>query len=213
MKFNSRVLQWAMAIALGVSQPSIGAQPNGYKTFQTEQGFHVSVPKGWKVYSANQLQHHGSNVKELTKQFSEQAPASSIIFAAETYDKTGARIAYASLMVYGFLPTTQYEVRQRTTELIALVTADLSDEFQKLVARGLMTEFRIVDARRVELDELSAIQVDYQRTTSMGDKSMVRLLKVYDGERSFTLTFSYREDVAFSMTAVRQAVIASFRKR
>ena len=210
----SQLLQFYLtAIALVCSQLSQGGELVGYTIHQTKQGIQISVPNNWRVYSSEQLQRHYSKAKEFSKQSSDHALASTLIFAAEASDRNGQRVAYASLIAYDYIPVTQYDVRQQTTELIAQVKADIYNELQPLIQKGVITEFKIIKARKVENNDLAAIEVEYQRTTKLVDKSRVRLYRFYDEERSFTFTFSHREDAAFSMIQVGNTMIASLRRR
>jgi hypothetical protein len=200
---------YVIAIALVVSQQSIGGESVGYMTYQTEQGIQLSVPKSWRVFSLDQRHRLDSSTEKLIG----QPLDGSLAFSAETYDKTGARIAFTSLRFYPAETITQYEVRQQTSAVVAMVKAYYSDNLETQRSRGNITEYNLSSVRSVELGNHSAIEIDYTRTTFNGDRSTVRLLKIFDGERSFTFTFSYREDAAFSMIPIREAVTASLRRK
>ncbi len=129
-------------------------------------------------------------------------------FAANLYYETYP-IALMNVKHYPDIDMTQEELRALSaTELDAL-----SDVLRRDIGRTFLTVFSW-RFERIEINGTAALVYGYERTgvSNRDDRFVVRMVRVLDGPRSFTLTISYARSREFLLEPLTDYVIRSIQR-
>mgnify|MGYP001560524752 FL=1 len=135
-------------------------------------------------------------------------------FIAELYNDNNQRLGALHLRYFPDAPYTQAQVRTfSATDIAALDRA--TRESLENASRAMNTKILSWEAARIKtINGIAALVMGYSRLTpTFGEGAFrVRLVRVYAGPRSYTLTISYLENSALLMTPITDYIIASLRQ-
>lgn len=188
----------------------------GIVKIELPKGVSIELPSDWVVMSKNQV----ARLNEITRQQYSRLdltnilfPLSEFPFAANYYYDNKIVTGMVNIRYYPYLDITQDDSRRcDDSELKAL-----DSEIFRSIKRDmdLTNDTFLVSwegTRKISINNATVFLSEYRRNaqTSKG-YFRVRLVRVFNGDKSFTLTVSYHESVAFLMQPMTDRIINSLR--
>ena len=171
----------------------------------------IELPKNWVVISKDQRITLDTMVESGLDLAGVDQENSEIHFAANYY-KNGKTVGIINSRYYSDLELTQNDARQATVQDINELDAALKENIVKSMKAFGMSVLSWEGTKRSAINGITAFVTEYHRKALKGTGAFrVRLIRVFAGNRSFTLTVSYSEDEAFFLKTITDRVISSLR--
>ena len=189
-----------------LSSPSVFADSN-YKTVNLPKGVSIDVPINWHVISNNQRITLDAYVETLFEQ-----PDSEFPFAANYYNDNGEVNALLNLRYYPWIEITQNEVINATSDEIKYLDSVLHEDISLAMKAvdGKILSWH--GTKKQYINGVITLLTEYRRYSgiSMRD-ARVRLVRVINGNKSFTLTVSYNDTLqsSFMLEGITNRIIES----
>lgn len=187
---------------------------DNFVTINLPQLVSVELPKNWTVLSNNQRITLDTAIQSKRELAGAIDPRSDLGFAASYYDDYGKTAAIFNIRYYPSIDVTQSDSREAsrsdTKELDEALKAEMIPAMQQFEIQMLSwigTEKQIING-------IVAFVTEYRRESMRQRQALpfrVRLVRVLNGSRSFTITVSYREDQEFLLRPICDRVIQSIR--
>lgn len=188
-------------------------QANAFQSVNLPRGVVIELPSNFVVISENKrMTLHAYSEAMSQRVFSGDRVATEFPFAANLYTDDGQAIALVNVRYYPKLDFAQSDVQGEAREIARALDPELKRSLQ-LVAREVpfkITAWHGTEARII--NGLTTFLTTYERT-SIKDNSyfLVRLVRIFAGEQSHTLTVSYRRDHEFMLRPISDHIINSLR--
>jgi len=198
-----------LAIHMLLASSTAGASSN-FVQIGLPNNVSIEIPRNWIVLSANQRITLDSAVESRLDLSGLKIDASTLPFAANLYDDSGATIGMVNIRFYPGIDLSQADV-------IASTTNDVI-ELDKVLKRQALasvkgTGIRVTSWNGTKLSEINGITVfvtEYTRTARDGvNQFIVRLVRVFASDQSFTLTVSYKDSVEVLVGPITDRIIGS----
>jgi hypothetical protein len=175
-------------------------------------GVSFEVPKNWVVLSGNQRVTLDSSVESFLDLSGASNPASELPFAANLLSDGNATIAMLNVRFYPRMNMSQTDVDTLTPDDISQLDQLGKEETRKSLQMQKLemqswggTNLQVVGGQK-------AFVVEYQRKAqTANDNFVVRLVRFFRGERSFTVTVSYRASLAKLLRPITDRIIKSIK--
>jgi hypothetical protein len=161
-------------------------------------GVSVEIPRNWQVTTNDERITLDTTVESQLDLSNLPRAASDLVFVAGYFDDVGDK-AKISVRYYPNMKVTQSTVRQASPEEIR----ELFDNAQKQIIYEAFkasgdTILHWGGTRKQVFAERIAIVTEYRRAPISGEQGSfnVRIIRILDGSRTFTLTVSYNESYA-----------------
>lgn len=206
-----RALQALRTIALALLAWTIGADAaTNYVPIALPHGVRMELPRNWEVLSGNQRITLDSSVEGRYKSTDLFDASSDLNFGANFYDEAGKAAAIVNVRYYPELTLKQADARRATAadvrELDATVKSSLAQAGQS-AGYSLLKWFGT--SPRV-LHGAVAFITEYERSSINNNGVFrVRLIRVFNGQASFTATVSYRVSQEYLLRPICDRIIAS----
>lgn len=182
-------------------------------TVNLPKGVTVSIPSNWVRFTKPSRENLNNMVIDSLGRYGLTYTPSDLSFAANLYNSEGVVVAMFNIRYYPNQTVTQKEI-------INLSSIELS-EYNKLlkseIEEGAVEMKRPVPTwagtKRIMVHEYSALLSEYRRPSPIGGIFNVKLQRVMDADKSFTITVSYREDAGIDVKNVANDILKSLRKR
>ena len=191
---------------------SVSAAGN-YLPVRLPKGITVELPINWTVLSNNQRINIASWAQAKLESGGLIVASSDLAFASNYYDDQNKTAAMFNIRYYPDLNIAQSDSR-------ASSSADIKELDKALRDAVLSTQrsdigFRLlswIGTTKQNINGIVVFVTEYRRSSMAGDSPFrVRLVRVFNSERSFTITISYREDQEFFLRPICNRVINSIR--
>jgi hypothetical protein len=188
-----------------------GEKPrSNFVQLRLPKGVTVELPKNWIALSDNQRVTLSSVAEAKQDLAGITRPESSLPFAANFYDDARNVAAMFNIQFYPKMELTQDDVRGLSDDEIA----EIDSEFRKQAQR--MKGFRLLEWKGTErrsVNGIAAFVVEYRRVGARAGTSFcVRLVRVLNARRSFTVTVSCREDAELLLRPICDRIMKSIRQ-
>lgn len=191
--------------------PPASSESN-YLTVTLPRGVAIELPRNWLVLSDNTritLDAYVEAIGESTGRGRDEFP-SALPFAANLYNDRGHTIGIVNLRYYPSVETTQRDVRGLSEADIEALDSVLRAEDLRLPSKLVSWDGTVPR----EINGLVTLVTRYRRESVLGSGTFqVRLVRVLNGSKSFTLTVSYREAEKLFLEHITDRIIASLRQR
>lgn len=172
----------------------------------------VELPRNWVVLSSNLRITLDSAVQAKQERRGYFDASSDLAFAANFYDDAARTAGIFNIRYYPEMTVSQAEARAASATDVRELDEVLHRELKTgMATAGLIliqwngTVKRLVNGKTVFI-------TDYRRASlSRGTLFRVRLVRVFNADKSFTITVSYREDLEFLLEPICDRVISSLR--
>ena len=186
--------------------PSVFADSN-YKTVNLPKGVSVDVPINWQVISNNQRITLDAYVETLYEPLDSDFP-----FAANYYNDNGKVDALLNIRYYPWIEITQKEVISTTSDEVEFLDSVLHENISlsmKAVDGKILSWH---GTKKEYINGVMTLLTEYRRYSGFSmSEARVRLVRVINGNKSFTLTVSYNDTLqsSFMLEGITNRIIES----
>ena len=189
-----------------LNSPSVFADSN-YKTVNLPKGVSIDLPTNWQVISDNQRITLDAYVETLYEPIDSDFP-----FAANYYNDYGEVDALLNLRYYPWIEITQEDVMNATSDEVKYLDSVL---YENISLSMKAVDGKILSwhgTKKQYINGVMTLLTEYRRYSglSMTD-ARVRLVRVINGNKSFTLTVSYDDTIqsSFMLKGITNRIIES----
>jgi hypothetical protein len=167
---------------------------NTFVPIELPHGVHIELPANWTALSDNKRTTLSAYTQARVERLNSKEPDVEMPFAASLYDDAGLVAATMNIRYYPALPLSQSDASRLTAQDVT----GLDQNLQKTVIPGAESSGQRVLAwhgtKRATINSVVAFLSEYRVSAVKGGPFIVRLVRVFNTENSFTLILSYRED-------------------
>lgn len=197
-------------LLLGFSLTAIGS--GNFATVSLPKGVSIELPKNWVVLSNNQLVTLDTSVESRLDLSGVQQQASLLPFAANCLDDRGNTIGILNIRYYPQLDVTQADAQSFTEQDLIELDNTLRDNATKEMKIFGMSLVAWKGTIKENINGIIAFITEYYRASAnKPGEFRVRLIRVFAGDRSFTLTVSYLQTAADILQPTTDRIIGSLR--
>ena len=189
-----------------LSSYSVKAESN-YRTVNLPKGVSIDVPINWQVMSNNQRITLDAYVETLYEPLDSDFP-----FAANYFNEYGKVDALLNIRYYPWIEITQKEVISATSDEVEYLDSVLHE--------NILLSMKAVDGKILSwhgtkkeyINGVMTLLTEYRRYSGISTSdARVRLVRVINGTKSFTLTVSYNDTLqsSFLMEGITNRIIES----
>jgi hypothetical protein len=207
----SNLLILLVLIAWFTCTPIILAADN-FVTVRLPHGVQIEIPRNWQILSANQRITLDTAVQSRTERAGLFYASSDLNFAVNCYDDAGKTAAQLNFRYYPEFDITQAEVRTASQSDIREMDSALRDSARQTSKIHGVSILAWNGTKRQTINGATAFVTEYKRSPIKGNGNfIVRLVRIFNGGKSFTLTVSYRENQEYFMKPICDRIISSLR--
>ena len=190
-----------------------GKPSSNFVRLPLPKGVTVELPKNWVALSDNQLVTLDTVSEAKQDLAGITRPESSLPFAANYYDDARNVAAMFNVRFYPEMEWTQDFVRGISTDEVAELDAESRKQTEAQQHTNNMRLLEWKGTKRRSINGITAFAVEYRRAgTRAGTSFCVRLVRVFNAGKSFTVTVSYREDAELLLRPICDRIIESIRQ-
>jgi len=211
MTNRKRISLWLFGISLLAYVGVVGATGN-FVSIHLPKHVSIELPRNWTAISNNQRITLDTLVQSKRELAGASDPSSDLNFAANYYDDSGTTAAIFNIRYYPDIDVTQADSRAASKSDTAELDGALKAEMIPAMQQFGMTVLSWMGTKKQSINGIVAFITEYRRASlRQGSPFRVRLVRVLNGGRSFTVTISYREDQKFFLRPICDRVIQSLR--
>ena len=205
--FRSTLVSLALCFVLS---PTVQAA-NNFVPIRLPHGVRIELPKNWEAVSKNQRITLESTVQSRQQLAGLPFNASSDLnFAANYFDDRGKTAGIMNIRYYPNLELSQADARSFGRSDINDLDSAIRESIMKA---GPITGYSVLvwngTTERV-INGTTTFITEYKRSPIKNNGNFkVRLVRILNGEKSFTLTVSYREDQEYHLRPICDRIISS----
>ena len=174
------------------------------------EGISIEIPKNWRVLSGNQKITLDSAVESVLDLAGIEEEGSELPFAANHYDDQGNAIGILNIRYYPQLELTQTNAQAATNNDISELDAALKENMIKTLKKSGITVTSWNGTQKTSINGITAFLTEYHRKALRGEgEYKVKLVRVFSGNKSFTLTVSYHVTTDFLLRPITERIINS----
>lgn len=211
---GSSLATWPATLPMWLALGTAHAAPAPMAVLRLNHGLVLSVPRDWQAFSGGQRMTLYSDPHTTFDDVGMRTFENDDSFVANHYVDGDQFDAHLEVHYLTDSPYSQHQsVQARTTELRAL------DQMlhRAMLAATRDTSMKVVQWRGTVKRNVSGLTMfvsDFVRgPLPEGGNVVVRYVRVFKLDRSFTVEISYRDDVEAQMWAVSERIIGSIRSR
>ena len=205
-KWSSLIISFVALLLLSSAQAT-----DNFVSIKLPKGVSIELPKNWVVISKDQRITLDTMVESGLDLAGIEQENSDLPFAANYY-KNGKTVGIINNRYYSNLELTQYDAQQATNQDIKELDAALKENMVKSMSAFGMSILSWEGTKKTTINGITAFVTEYHRKALKGTGAFrVRLVRVFAGKRSFTLTVSYSENEAFFLKTITDRVISSLK--
>jgi len=193
-----------------IALPDISKATDPWTLLRLSNGLSFELPRNWVVLS-------GSQRITLDAAAVAMAPidiTTSLPFAANLYDESGRTIAIMNVRIYPEMDISQSEVSSLSVAEVAEFDSILKQEMIPGMAANGLTVTEWLGTKLLRVGEFATLVTEYKRVAVRGDGIfVVRLFRVFDESRSFTLTVSYLQSGEVFLRPITDYISRSVERR
>lgn len=201
---------FGIAIWIALLPPGIAA--NNFIPIRLPHGVQIELPKNWEALSKNQRITLDSAVQSRNERAGIFDASSDLNFGANYYDEAGKTAAIMNVRYYPDMDVSQAEARAAGVADIRELDAVLRDSMMKA---GQASGFSVLvwnGTSKQVINGVTAFVTEYKRSPLNNNGNFkVRLVRVFNGGKSFTMTVSYRENQEYLLRPICDRIISSLR--
>lgn len=181
-----------------------------FVTISLPHNLEIDIPRNWEILSKNNRITIDSAVESRIDLSRNASEPSALNFAANYIEDGGKTAAIINVRFYPAMDVTQNDADSATVEDVNALDAELREGMTKA---GEINGFTILQWRGTSKEQINgttAFVTEYKRSAIRGNGDFViRLVRVFNGSGSFTLTVSYRDRDGFLLRPICDRIIAS----
>lgn len=185
---------------------------NNFVTVRLPHGVQIEIPRNWQVLSANKRITLDTVVQSRNESAGLFYASSDLNFAANCYDDAGKTTAVINIRYYPDFTITQAEARATTQADIRELDATLRESARQTSKNYGVSILAWHGTKKQLINGTTAFVTEYKRSPiKRNGIFLVRLVRILNAGKSFTLTVSYRIDQEYFMKPICDHIISSLR--
>lgn len=211
-KCSNRLNRYFLGIAVYIALLPAALAANNFVPIRLPHGVKIELPRNWEALSNNTR-----ITLDLATQSRLEAAlffdaSSDLNFAANYYDDAGKAAAIVNVRYYPNLQLSQGDARAAGKPDIL----ELDSELRELIVKsGQINGVSVLSwngTRKQVINGATAFVTEYKRSPIKNNGNFkVRLVRVFNDKKSFTLTISYRENEEYLLRPICDRIISSLR--
>lgn len=201
----------SIAALVFFSSPNTTYAYGNFVSIRLPKGVTVELPRNWAVLSNNRRITLDSWVQAKTEANGVANASSELAFAANYYDEQNSTAGMFNIRYYPNLDVSQPDARAAGAADIK----ELDSALRQNIVPGIeMSGSRLLawlGTTKQSINGTSAFITEYRRSSLQGGGFRARLIRIFNGQKSFTITISYREDQEFFLRTICDRIINSIR--
>ena len=188
------------------------AYATNFVKIKLPKGVSIELPRNWIVFSKNRritldtMVESGLDLAGIEHQLNSDIP-----FAANYYTN-GQTVGIINIRYYLDTELTQSAAQSATSQDVKELDAALRESIVKSTKAFGMAVLSWEGTKKTTINGITAFVTEYHRKSLKSTKEFrVRLVRVFAGKRTFTLTVSYREDESFFLKTITDRIISSLK--
>jgi hypothetical protein len=200
-----------VAVAFIPASATAAATQN-FVTVTLPKGVSIELPRNWVVLSNNQQITLDTSVESRLDLSGINKLPSELAFAANLYDDRGRTLAILNIRYYPELGLSQADARRVTSQDLKELDSELKQNITKAVQSLGMSITSWNGTTKAEINGITVFVTEYRRASFRGSGNFrVRLVRVFAGNESFTLTVSYLESASMLLQPITDRIIRSMK--
>lgn len=196
-----------MALAANIT---IAHATDNFARVSLPKGVSIELPKNWVVLSGNQRITLDSAVESGLDLSGIEQEVSELPFAANYYDDKGNTLGILNIRYYPQLDFTQADAQAANAQDVKDLDAALKENMISSMKAFNMKVASWAGTEKTFINGITVFLTEYRRQALKGSGEFrVRLVRVLAGDKSFTLTVSYREAASFLLKPITDRIINS----
>ncbi len=213
MKFaGNRFGYYFFGIAVWIALLPVATAANNFVPIRLAHNIQIELPRNWEALSRNQRITLDSTVQSRNERAGIFDASSDLNFGANYYDEAGKTAAIMNVRYYPDLDVSQAEARAAGAADIRELNNALRES---IVKAGLINGFSVLvwkGTSKQVINGITAFVTEYKRSQLNNNGNFkVRLVRVFNGKQSFTMTVSYRENQEYLLRPICDRIISSLR--
>ena len=205
----SRAVMLSAALALAV--PAFAS--TAFFPVRLAERVVVELPADWTIVEGGPRGKGEVSVETRAGWQGEVDAASALRFAADAYDGEGRVAARVAVRYHPWEKVAQQDVAEATEYEVQQIDKATREAVEKSVGKLGVSVVEWKGTAKRDFGGAAALVTEYRRSPYDGNGGfVVRMLRVFDGPRSFTVTVSYREADAARLAPVCDRILASLRR-
>ena len=179
---------------------------SNYKTVNLPKGVSIDVPINWQVISNNQRITLDAYVETLYEPIDSDFP-----FAANYYNDNSEVEALLNIRYYPWMEITQEDVFNASSDEVQYLDSMLNENIL-LAMKDVGKLLSWNGTKKEYINGIIVLITEYRRySNTTKDSGRVRLVRVFNDNKSFTLTVSYddRRQNSFMLEGITNRIIES----
>jgi hypothetical protein len=210
---KNAVIQYGRCLlgaALCISLFSVALAANNFIPIRLPHGVQIELPRNWEALSMNQRITLDSAVQSRNERAGIFDASSDLNFGANYYDEAGKTAAIVNVRYYPDSEVSQLDARAAVQSDIRELDSALRESMVKAAQIGGFSVLAWNGTIKQVINGITAFVTEYKRSPLKGNGNFkVRLVRVFNGGKSFTLTISYREDQEYLLRPIGDRIISS----
>ncbi len=200
------------AVVVLVFVSSAAAATGNFVSIILPQDVSINLPKNWVILTSNQRITLDTAVQSTLDLSGIVQQTSELPFAANYYDDQGRVVAILNIRYYPNLDVSQRDARDATSyDIEQLDAASYEQSYNELNSAGMSMTSRLGTTKKT-INGVTAFINQYNRASVRGpDNFRVRLVRVFAGGRSFTLTVSHLDLAEILLRPIADKIINSLK--
>lgn len=202
-----------MSLVLCLILVPIAQAANNFVPIKLPNGVKIELPKNWEAVSNNQRITLDSSVQSRLQGASLPFDASSDLnFAANYYDDRGKTAGIMNIRYYPNLELSQADAKSAGQADIQELDNVIRDGIVKAGPTAGYSVLVWSGTNKQVINRATCFVTEYKRSPIKNNGNFkVRLIRVFNKTKSFTLTVSYREDQEYYLRPICDRIISSMR--
>ncbi|MCO5274960.1 MAG: hypothetical protein M9900_08580 [Flavobacteriales bacterium] len=182
-------------------------------TVNLPEGVTVSIPSNWVRFTKPSRESLNDMVVDSLGRYGLTYTPSDLSFAANLYNNEGVVVAMFNIRYYPYQTVTQKEIMSLSRIELSEYDKLLQSEIEEGAIQMKRTVPTWAGSKKIMVHDYCTLLSEYKRPSPNGGIFYVRLQRVMDADKSFTITVSYREDAGLDVKNVADGILKSLRKR
>ena len=203
---------YLFGLCLSVALLPMAFAGNNFVHIQLPNNVHIELPRNWKAFSQNQRITLDSAVQARNEFVGMYDASSDLNFAANYYDDTGEIAASMNVRFYPNLNISQASIQKFSQDDISALDSGLHEATVKSIKVFGSSILSWYGTHKQIINNATAFITEYKRAPINNNGAFkVRLVRIFNGNKSFTMTVSYRENQAGLLEPICDRIISSLR--
>ena len=209
---TNRLGRHLLGVAMCIALLPVAIAANNFVPIGLPHGVQIELPRNWEALSKNQRITLDSAVQSRNERAGMFDASSDLNFGGNYYDEAGKVAAIMNVRYYPNLDVSQAEARASGPSDINELDSALRGEMVKAAQIYGFSVLAWNGTVKQLINGATAFVTEYKRSPLNNNGNFkVRLVRIFNGGKSFTLTVSYRENQEYLLRPICDRIISSLR--